>query len=70
MTEIASQLLAAFEALPATEQQDVLTQILRRTGDLPDSHLSDDDLTSVADDLFQILDEEEGIFDNIHYDSF
>jgi hypothetical protein len=59
MSDTASQLLATFETLPATEQHEIVTQLLRRTLALPDTPLSDDDLTSVADDLFQMLDAEE-----------
>ena len=59
MSDTASQLLATFETLPAIEQHEILTQLLRRTSVLPDTVLSDNDLTSVADDLFQMLDAEE-----------
>ena len=64
MTDIAIQLLAAFETLPAEEQHEVLVQLLRRTGDLPGSPLTDDALVSVADQLFQSLDAEEANGDN------
>ena len=64
MTDIAIQLLAAFEKLPAEEQHEVLVQLLRRTGDLPGSPLTDDALVSVADQLFQSLDAEEANGDN------
>lgn len=59
MSDTASQLLATFETLPATEQHKFVTQLLRRTSVLPDTALSGEDLTSVADDLFQMLDAEE-----------
>ena len=59
MSDAASQLLATFETLPAVEQHEIVTQLLRRTSALPDIPLSEDDLTSVADDLFQMLDAEE-----------
>jgi len=59
MSDTASQLLATFETLPATEQHEFVTQLLRRTSVFPDTALFDGDLTSVADDLFQLLDEEE-----------
>lgn len=64
MSEIASQLLATFETLPATEQHEIVTQLLRRTSAFPSTPLSDEDLTSVADDLFQMLDAEEDSDDN------
>ena len=59
MSEIASQLLATFDSLPPQEQHELLTAMLRRSGELPDSGLSDDGLVGLADDLFQTLDAEE-----------
>ena len=59
MSEIAMQLIATFESLPATEQHEIVTQLIRRTSILPGTPLSDDDITAVADDLFQMLDAEE-----------
>lgn len=59
MSDTASQLLATFETLPASEQHEIITQLLRRTSALSDTSLSDDDLTTVADGLFQMLDAEE-----------
>ena len=59
MSETALQLLATFESLPESEQHEVLTQMLRSSGELPDTALSDLDLTAVADDLFYSLDAEE-----------
>ncbi len=56
MSDTVSLLLAAFETLPACEQHEIVTQLLRRTSALSDTSLSDDDLTSVADGLFQMLD--------------
>jgi len=59
MTEIASQLLATFDSLPAEEQHEVVVQILRRTVALPEAMLTDECLVSLADQLFQALDAEE-----------
>ena len=59
MSEIASQLLATFDSLPPQEQHELLTAMLRRSGELPDSGLSDNGLVGLADDLFQTLDAEE-----------
>ena len=59
MSETAQQLLTTFESLPPQEQHDVLVEILRHSRELPLGELSDDDLTSVADSLFQMLDAEE-----------
>lgn len=64
MSEIASQLLATFETLPATEQHEIVTQLLRRTSAFPDTPLCDDGLTAIADELFQMLDSEEDNRDN------
>ena len=61
MSEIASQLLATFDSLPPQEQHELLTAMLRRSGELPDSGLSDDGLVGLADDLFQTLDAEEAV---------
>ena len=60
MIDTTSQMLAMFDNLPAEEQHNFLIQILRRTGNLPDGLLEDDDLTVIADQLFQALDEGEG----------
>jgi len=59
MSENATQLLAKFEALPASEQHELLIAMLRCSGELPDALLSDNELTGLADDLFQTLDAEE-----------
>ena len=64
MTDIASQLLATFESLPPREKHELLTQMLRRSGELPDSAMTDDELTAVADNLFQSLDAGEADDDN------
>lgn len=59
MTETAALLLATFESLPPQEKHDVLTEMLRRGGELPETSLTDDDLVGLADTLFQSLDAEE-----------
>jgi hypothetical protein len=59
MTEIASQLLATFDSLTPSDQHELLTLMLRRSGELPDTALRDDELVALADDLFQSLDAEE-----------
>ena len=59
MTDTATQLLATFESLSADEQHVVLTQMLRRVGELPDAPMSDDALIANADVVFQSLDAEE-----------
>lgn len=59
MSEAASQLLATFESLPEDEQHELLIAMLRRSGELPDTIVSDDQLVGIADELFQMLDAEE-----------
>ena len=59
MTETTSKLLAEFDTLPPNEQHELLVAMLRRTGDLPDSVVSDKELVGLADVLFQELDAEE-----------
>ena len=59
MPDTATPLLATFESLSAPEQHVVLTQMLRRIGELPDAPMSDDALIANADDVFQSLDAEE-----------
>jgi len=59
MSETASQLLATFDSLPPQDQHELITAMLRRTGELPDTLLSDDALLDLADNLFQTLDMEE-----------
>jgi len=59
MTEIATQLLATFESLPPQEKHELLTEMLRRSGELPGSFLTDNDYVSLADELFQTLDADE-----------
>lgn len=59
MSDTATQLLATFESLPADEQHELLIAMLRRSGELPDAMVSDDQLVEIADALFQTLDAEE-----------
>lgn len=59
MTETAAQLLATFDSLPPNEQHELLTIMLRRTGELPDGFLTDEALVGIADEVFQALDAEE-----------
>ncbi len=59
MTQSVKELVHRFEALPESERQEVLAELLRRAKsephDLPDDH----DLTAAADRLFQDLDRRE-----------
>ena len=59
MSETASQLIATFDALAPLEQHAVITALLRRSGGIPDTSLSDDELTGIADEVFLALDREE-----------
>ena len=59
MSDTATQLLATFESLPEKEQHELLIAMLRRSGELPDTLVSDDQLVGIADELFQTLDAEE-----------
>lgn len=59
MSDAAIQLLASFDSLPAHEQHELLIAMLRRSGELPETFISDDQLVGIADELFQTLDAEE-----------
>ncbi len=59
MSETAAQLLATFDTLPTQEQHELVTEMLRRSGELPETFLTDDHLAGLADDVFQALDAEE-----------
>jgi hypothetical protein len=59
MTEAGKKILEAFEALPQSERQEILRELLHRAAfgehDLPD----EDDLVASADRIFQELDRRE-----------
>ena len=59
MSDTAVQLLAAFASLPEGEQHELLITMLRRSGEMPDTIVSDEQLVGLADELFQTLDAEE-----------
>lgn len=59
MSDTATQLLATFESLPEREQHELLIAMLRRSGELPATLVSDDQLAGIADERFQSLDAEE-----------
>lgn len=59
MADDASQLIATFDSLPTNEQHELLIAMLRRSGELPDTIVTDDQLIGIADELFQTLDAEE-----------
>ena len=59
MSEIANQLLAAFDALPPSDQSAVVAELLRRTVRSESGDVSDDALVVLADSLFLELDADE-----------
>ena len=59
MTNAVRQLIDSFEALPEQEKHEVLAQLLQRLIGFPYSSLSDDELTHVADFVFQGYDRDE-----------
>ena len=59
MTNAARQLIASFEALPEQEKHEVLGQLLRRLMEKPYGSPSDEELTGVADLIFQDYDQRE-----------
>jgi hypothetical protein len=56
MTDTATQLFAAFESRPVKEQHELLVAMLRRSGELPDTLVSDNQFVGIADELFQAMD--------------
>jgi len=59
MSDIASQLLNAFDALAPADQREVAVALLRRTLDSAAGEIPDEGLVYAADLLFQELDAEE-----------
>jgi hypothetical protein len=59
MTNAARRLIDSFEALPEQEKHEVLAQLLRSLISSPYSSPSDDELTHVADLVFQDYDRAE-----------
>jgi hypothetical protein len=59
MTNAARRLIDSFEALPEEEKHEVLGQLLRRLLEKPYAAPSDDELTGVADQVFQDYDRRE-----------
>ena len=60
MSLSAQQILTSFDQLSASDQQRVAAEILRRVSVLEWPPMSDEELTSAADQLFLALDEAEG----------
>ncbi len=57
MSTAVKELLNSFEALPPNEQHEAAVEILRRSA--PKGDITDEYLTELADQLFQIADAEE-----------
>ncbi len=59
MSSAAQELIDEYDALPRTDQQEVLAEMLRRAAREPQDLPSDDELIAAADHLFQELDRSE-----------
>lgn len=59
MSETVAQLLATFDTLSTQEQHELVTEMLRRSGEPPETFVTDDHLVGLADDVFQALDAKE-----------
>jgi len=59
MTATAQQFISMFNALPATEQKEVLLNLLRLPIEIPDDAIADEELRIAADTLFLELDNRE-----------
>jgi len=59
MSIVAEEVIAAFESLPAHEQQAVAREILRRLPPYDSGSLDDGDVALAGDQLAAILEEEE-----------
>jgi hypothetical protein len=59
MTQAAKKLVGEFDALPKSEREQVLAELLRRAAAGPHDLPSAEDLTATADRVFQELDQRE-----------
>jgi hypothetical protein len=59
MSQTATQLINAFSALSAAEQHEVMLELLRSSGELPGTPMTDEQLVSLADEVFLSLEAEE-----------
>ena len=59
MSTEAAKLLQLFDQLPLQEQKDLSDAILKRTAQFDYEHPSDEELTSAAARVFEMLDREE-----------
>jgi hypothetical protein len=61
MTQVVEQLVAAFEALPEPERQELIAELLRRARTAPHDLPTDEDLVAAADAVFRDLDQREQV---------
>lgn len=59
MSRAAAELIAAFDGLPPTDREEVLSELLRRVAQSEHQAPSDEELTAAADPVFQALDRAE-----------
>jgi hypothetical protein len=57
MGDAAKKIIEAFDALPQTERQEVILEILRRASLVDLGFPRDEELVAAADDIFKSLDE-------------
>jgi hypothetical protein len=59
MSRSAQAVIAAFDELPSSEREAVVSELLRRMALSDHAAPSDDELTAAADQVFQTLDQRE-----------
>jgi len=59
MTQAAKKFVGEFDALPESERQEVLAELLRRAAAGPHDLPNDQDLIAAADEVFRELDRRE-----------
>lgn len=59
MSRAAAELLAAFDELPPSDREEIVSELLRRIAQSEHQAPSDGELTTAADQIFQALDRAE-----------
>ena len=59
MTQSVQEVLNSFDRLPESEQQEAFSEILKRIQTSKYRELTDEDLSRIADETFQMYDAEE-----------
>jgi hypothetical protein len=59
MSRAAAEVMAAFDDLPPTDKEQVVSELLRRVAQSEHQTPSDEELTAAADHVFQALDRAE-----------